>query len=160
MTAWRRRQAALAALVIALTVGGCATVHDAAALEESRDEVDAAARADLPALADALGAEIEDPWGRWSAGGAKNAFQVSYEATARLVAPSADQDEVAAAIAHLGYEVIQNSDAGVVGTRDDLKMMTAGGDSPFRIKVVGPYLRTETGVVSTGVRDELDLPVD
>ncbi|WP_250444639.1 hypothetical protein [Actinotalea sp. C106] len=150
----------MGAIAVAMALGGCSRMHGEVELEVSRSEVVETARADLPALAGALDAEIEESWGTWSAGGAKNNFQVSYRATARLVDTSATSNDIAEALDALGYDVIQDNEAAVVGMRDGLKIISSPGDAPFRVSVVGPYLRTETGTVSTGPREDLDLPTD
>ncbi|WP_250444640.1 hypothetical protein [Actinotalea sp. C106] len=153
----RHHRLLIAVLVMTLALAGCSRMHGEAELEQSRTQVVEAARSDLPAFAEALDAEIEDSWGRWSAGGAKNNYQLAYDAEMRLVGTAATSDEMADAITDLGYELIRNDSVGVMGERGDLTFFASNRHDIYRAYVSGPYLRTETGIVSAG-REDLDLP--
>ncbi len=154
-----RRPAAVAGVaLLALALAGCgggATGEDLAASEEA---VRAAAREDIPVVAEALGGEVQEAWGEVEFGGDGIVDRRRYEVTATVRAAGVDADAVAAAFEEAGYEVVQNSPAGIVGEREALSVGTAPPqDGTLRVNLRGAWLELDDGVPRDASREPVDL---
>jgi len=158
----RRVRATTAAAVLSvLALSGCGSGGgaDADDLDASRDEVLAAARQVLPGVVDALGAQVQDAYGAFDAGGDGVADRRRYTVTVIAVGAQADTDDLVAALEDAGVTDVQvNPIGGAAGQRDGMDV--AGSDPGARdmsVSVSGPYLEVADGVPRDGAREDVDL---
>jgi|GEM_PF-3180273 len=151
------RALVLAGVVGALAAcgGGGASADDLAA---SRDEVREVARADVPAVVDALGGRVEEAWGEFEFGGDGVRDRRRYAVTAVVEGTTADRAAIVAAFEDAGYEITQDLDRGVVGVRDDVRISTAvPHGSTLSLGVTGAWLELAGDPPRDSGRQDVDL---
>lgn len=148
----------LVAVVTALAAcggGGGASLDD---LETSRDAVRAAAAADVPAVADALGGQVGEVWGEYEFGGDGILDRRRYAVTAEVEGGAADRAAIVAAFEDAGYEITQDLDQGIAGVREDIEIGAAVPRSTtLLLGVNGPWLEVEDGTPRDVAREQVDL---
>ncbi|QCB94388.1 hypothetical protein [Cellulomonas shaoxiangyii] len=137
----RRTALLLGVLLLPAVLGGCGGSGGASAEDHAgaRDEVRAAAVEVVPALAEALGGEVRWARGEYEAYGIKDDRSLAYQADAEIAAP-ATRDDVAAAVADLGWSVDDGGGDTVVGERGDLTLSATVRADVVRVSVDGPRL--------------------
>lgn len=158
----RRVRAAAAVVVLsALALSGCgggggSTADD---LDASRDEVLDAARQVLPGVLDALGAQVQDAYGEFDAGGDGVVDRRRYTVTVIAVGAQADTDDLVAALEDAGVTDVQvNPIGGASGERDGLDVSGSDpGGRDMSVSVSGPYLEVADGVPRDAGREDVDL---
>ncbi|WP_203668274.1 hypothetical protein [Cellulomonas pakistanensis] len=157
----RVQVAAAVAALSALALSGCGGGGGASAddLDASRDEVLDAARQVLPGVLDALGAEVQDSYGEFDAGGDGIVDRRRYSVTVIAVGAQGDTDDLVAALEDAGVTDVQvNPIGGAAGQRDGLDV--SGSDPSGRdmsVSVSGPYLEVADGVPRDAAREDVDL---
>lgn len=156
--AGRRTTALVGVLLLPLVVAACtgpgADPQDHA---RSREEVRAAAVETVPALAEALGGEVLWARGEYEAYGLKDTRSLAYQADAEIAA-AATRQEVAAAVADLGWAVDEGDGDAVVGERDDLTLSASVRDGVVRLSVDGPQLPLADEGPERNGQESLGLP--
>lgn len=158
----RRVQVATAVAVLsALALSGCGGGGGASAddLDASRDEVLDAARQVLPGVLDALGAEVQDSYGEFDAGGDGVVDRRRYSVTVIAVGAQGSTDDLVAALEDAGVTDVQvNPIGGASGQRDGLDVSGSDpGGRDMSVSVSGPYLEVADGVPREAAREDVDL---
>ncbi|QGQ20116.1 hypothetical protein GC089_13990 [Cellulomonas sp. JZ18] len=146
-------------LLATLLLTGCsASAEDVA---HSRAEVRGAAEDELPRLADALDVGVVRATGRFNLYGIKTAT-IGYRVQVVLAGDEAvTQDELAAAVEDLGYDVTQYSEftETVAGERRDVVLSAVADDrGEVRMTYSGPELHVPKDRWPSRDPEDLDLP--
>lgn len=157
-----RSTVALSVLSV-LALSGCggggaggATADD---LDASRDEVLHAAQQVLPAVVDALGAQVQDAYGQFDMGGDGIVDRRRYTVTVVATGAQGDTDDLVAALEDAGVGDVRTTPiGGATGRRDGLDVSGSDpGGRDMSVSVSGPYLEVADGVPRDAGREDVDL---